>query len=158
MNILDTHIHKLRFYIDKDAPVNYMESWNEFKLKCEQGNNKQIVEQIKSYCKLPQNKNIPYLNRKEGGMGGNNNIINKQIRFRDCILWSKSPRYNDSDIIFDRIENTDIEKWTYEELDDIIYGFIKTVNYNIKAECVNGCIEMINENILSDYYLDSDSE
>ena len=148
MNILDTHIHKVRFYIDKDAPDKYMKNWDEFKLKCEYGDNKQIVEQIKSYCKLPQNKNIPYLNRKEGGMGGNNNIVHKQIRFRDYKLWSKSPRYNDSYIIFDRIENTDIEKWTYEELDDIIYGFIKTANYNIKAECVNGSIEMINENYL----------
>ena len=158
MNIFDTHDYKLRFYIDKDAPDNCMKKWNKFKLKCERGDNKQIVEQIKSYCKLPQNKNIPYLNRVEGGMGGNNNIIHKQIRFRNGKLWSKLPKYNDFDIIFDRIENTDIEKWTNEELDDIIYGFIKTANYNIEAECVNGSIEMINKINISDYYLDNDSE
>ena len=83
MNILNTHDHKLRFRIDKDAPKEYMERWNDFKLKCESGKNKIIVKQIKNYCKLKKNKLIPYLKCKEGGMGNGVNIINKQIRFRD---------------------------------------------------------------------------
>ena len=135
-----------------------MKKWKEFKSKCESGNNRHIVEQIKNYCKLQQNKNLPYLDRVEGGMGGNNNTSDKQIRFRDYTIWCNDPRYIDNDIIFDRIENTKIEKWTYSELDDIICAFIKTANYYVKAECINGCIEMINENAYSDKYLDSDSE
>ena len=31
---------------------------------------------------------------------------------------------------------------SYEELDDIIYGFIKTANYFMGAECINGYIEL----------------
>jgi len=34
------------------------------------------------------------------------------------------------------------EIWIYEELDDIIYGFIKTANNIVEAECVHGFIEM----------------
>ena len=30
---------------------------------------------------IEQNKNIPYLQREEGGIGSDNNLINKQIRF-----------------------------------------------------------------------------
>ena len=158
MNILDTHNHKLRFNIDKDVPEKYMKRWKKFKSDCESGNNRHIVEQIKNNCKLQQNKNLPYLDRCEGGMGGNNNRTDKQIRFRDYELWSKCPIYIDNDIIFDRIENSEIEKWTYSELDDIMYAFIKTANYNVKAEYIRGCIEMRNKNVYSDNYLDSDSD
>lgn len=151
MNILNTHIHKLRFSIDKNAPTEFMARWKKFKTKCETGNNKQIVEQIKYYCKLEQNKNLPYLNRSEGGLGGDNNLINKQIRFRyNHSILSKSLKYNDNDIILDQIYNTDIEKWTYDELDDLIYAFVKTANYHVNADCVKGCIEMVNRNNDSD--------
>ncbi len=156
MNIFNTHIHKLRFSIDKNAPTEFMTRWKKFKTKCETGNNKQIVEQIKDYCKLEQNKNLPYLNRSEGGLGGDNNLINKQIRFRYnySILSnsSKSSKYNDNDndIILDQIYNTDMEKWTYDELDDLIYAFVKTANYYVNADCVEGCIEMVNNNYESD--------
>jgi len=158
MNILNTHNHRLVFSIDNDAPEEYMKRWKEFKLKCESGNNKYIIEQIKDYCKLEKNKTMPYLNRNEGGMGGNNNIIHKQIRFRQCYSWSGLSKYVDNNIIFDQIVNTEQEKWTYDELDDLIYAFIKTANYNVKAECVNGYIEMRNKNSESDNYLDSDLE
>ena len=89
---------------------------------------------------------MPYLKRYEGGLGGDNNIENKQIRFRDYELWSKHPNYVDNNIIFDQITNGEKELWTYEELDDIIYGFIKTANYFMGTECINGSIELKNKN------------
>ena len=144
MNIINTHIHRLVFRIDNDAPKEFMDKWKDFKLKCETGDNEIIVQQIKANCQLEQNKNLPYLKRKEGGLGGNDNRINKQIRFRDYKLWSQLPKYVDNDIIFDQIINTKKEIWTYEELDDLIYAFIKTANYNIEAECVSGVIELQN--------------
>ena len=96
MNILSTHNHRLVFRIDNDAPKEYMERWEEFKFNCESGEsgpstpgqNKYILEEMKTYCKLKQNKELPYLERTEGGLGGGNNIENKQIRFRDYELWS----------------------------------------------------------------------
>jgi len=159
MNIINIYEHRLVFRIDNDAPKKYMDRWEKFKLNCESGEsgpstpgkNKYILEQIKEYCKLKQNKELPYLKRCEGGLGGNNNIENKQIRFRDYELWSKVPRYIDNDIIMEQITNGEKEIWTYEELDDIIYGFIKTANEIMKSECINGFIELKNKN----GYLDS---
>ena len=153
MNILNTHNHRLVFCIDNDAPEEYITRWNEFKLKCESGNNKHIVEQIKEYCKLETNKAMPYLNRCEGGIGGDNNMIHKQLRIRNSIFGIKG-----NDIIFDQVINTDTEKWTYAELDDVIYAFTKTANYNVNADCVSGYIEMKNKISDSDNYLDSDSD
>lgn len=49
---------------------------------------------------------------------------------------------SDNDIILHDIISTTDEKWNYDELDDLIYAFIKTANFNIKADCVNGNIKM----------------
>lgn len=155
MNIINTHCHRLVFRIDNDAPRECMNRWKDFKLKCEGGEsgpstpgpNKYILDQIKENCKLNKNKELPYLERSEGGLGGNDNIENKQIRFRDYELSSKLPKYVDNDIILDQITNGRKEFWTYEELDDIIYGFIKTANYFMGTECINGYIELKNRNI-----------
>ena len=150
MNILDTHIHKLRFKIDKDAPPKYIERWNNFKKSCEEGDNEDTVQQMKNNCKLNINKNLPYLQRSEGGMGGNNNFVNKQIRFREFFPNDNRSlndgSWKDNDIVLTEITSTEEERWTYEELDDLIYGFIKTANYKLQAECVSGVIEMVNKN------------
>lgn len=144
MFILDTHIHKLIFRIDNNAPKKYMDRWNKLKYDCEQGDNKYIIETMKTYCKLEENKNIPYLEREEGGIGGNDNSLNKQIRFLR-LYENFYQSFNERDIILNQIYNTDTEKWTYRELDDLIFAFIKTFNFFVKEECVTGCIEMSNE-------------
>tara|TARA_B110000444_G_C18538832_1_gene454716 strand:- start:353 stop:688 length:336 start_codon:yes stop_codon:yes gene_type:complete len=111
---------------------------------------------------MPINKNLPYLKRSEGGMGGDDNLVNKQIRFRQFCSTDKrlinDVSCQDNDVVLTEIIGTNSEKWTYEELDDLIYGFIKTANYNIEANCVNGSIEMVNKNTFDDYYLCSDCE
>ena len=159
MFILDTHIYKLRFRIDTDAPTDYMNRWKKLKYDCDNGNNKYIVEKMKTYCKLESNKTLPYLQRTEGGFGGNDNIMNKQIRFRIC--WSKC-RYQlddyDNDIVLDQVDNTETEKWTYDELDDIIRALTKTFNHFVESECVNGVIELSNKDSMDDDYLDSDDD
>ena len=150
---LDTeaYVYKLRFSIDKDAPPDYMKRWLDFKNKCEGGGgkNKHIVEHIKESCSLQENKNLPYLNRSEGGMGGNNSI-NKQIRFREkmlldmsCCLWQY-----DNDIVMDQIYCTETEKWTYEEMGDLLSAFIKVSGYYVKSDgCIRGWIEMTPQDI-----------
>ena len=164
MYILNTHNHRLVFNLDRDAPEKYIKKWNKFKIECESGNNRHIVEQIKEYSKLETNKNMPYLQRIEGGLGGNNNTIHKQIRFRHIFKGQQLnggniPYYKeDTHIILNEIISTNIEKWTYNELDDFIYAFIKTANYKVGADCVSGYIELINKTTWSDNYLDSDSE
>jgi len=158
MFILDTHIHKLRFRIDTDAPIDYMSRWKKLKYDCDNGDNNYIVEKMKTYCKMVSNKTIPYLQRTEGGFGGNDNIMNKQIRFRICWCNSNNSQISDNDILLDQVNNTETEKWTYDELDDIIRALTKTFNYFVESECVNGVIEISNKKSMSDDYLDSDDE
>ena len=150
MNICsNTYVYKLRFRIDKGVPKEYIKHWKHLKKQCERGNNKQIIENIKEFCQLEQNQNLPYLLCREGGIGGDDNQVNKQIIFRQ-IFWMKQTI--DNDIIMDEISDTEIEKWTYEELDDLILAFIKVIEFYIKWEpctkgsIIEGCIEMTNKN------------
>jgi len=152
INILETHRHVLRFRLDSDAPAKYVERWTEIKRECENTDNKHIVEQIKNNCKIVSNKGLPYLNSCEGGLGGNDNILNKQIRFR-----IETSLKIDNDIWL-RPSNTETQKWNYDEFDDIIRSFTKVLNNKMQTECVRGYIEMINYKALNDNYLDSDSD
>jgi hypothetical protein len=48
----------------------------------------------------------------------------------------------DEFIVFNQIYNTEHEKWSLEELDDIIDAFIKVANKYVDAECVRGYIKL----------------
>ena len=152
MSISDTHIINLRFKIDGDAPQKYIDKWLKLKTICENGKNKEIVKDWLYNCKLQSVKNMPYLNRCEGGIGGDNNLINKQLRFREKQLYSM---YIDNDIVIDNIISSEQEKWILEELDDLIRGFRRIANNYVGADCIKGCIEMISRDSLSDNYLDN---
>ncbi len=155
MNILDTHIYKLRFKLDFDTTEKYIEKWNKIKKESETTDNEYLVEEIKNNCKLESNKNLPYLQRNEGGLGGDNNQNNKQIRFR----FNFNSYKFDDDILLS-VLNSDLknEKWSYEELDDILRSFIKVLNKKMSCECVNGCIEIFNKNMINDNYFDSETD
>lgn len=152
MSIPDTHIINLRFKIDGDASQEYIDKWLKLKFKCENGENKEIVEDWLYNCKLQSVKNMPYLNRCEGGIGGDNNLINKQLRFREKQLYSM---YIDNDIVIDNIISSEQEKWILEELDDLIRGFRRIANNYVGADCIKGCLEMISRDSLSDNYLNN---
>ena len=144
----EMYVHKLQFKIDKDAPQEYMNRWIKLKTKCESGKNENIVNSIKKFCKIEENKILPYLKRYEGGLGGDNNLKNKQMRFRNGRVWGRMMRHVDNDIVIDEIYNSNVEKWTYEELNDILCAFIKVFEYNVQCEgCIRGCIEMIPHDI-----------
>lgn len=166
MYLLDTYNHRLVFNLNGYvSSEKYIKKWNEFKIECESGDNQHIVEQIKEYSNLEKIKNMPYLKRVEGGLGGDNNRIHKQIRFRHIFEGQQFngrniPYYkkDDMSIIFNEIVSTDIEKWNYSELDDLIYAFIKIANYYMGGDCVSGYIELINKNSFLENYLDIDTE
>ena len=145
MDVLNTnnYVYKLRFSIDKDISKDCAIRWTELKNKCENGENKHIVENIKMFCKLEQNKKLPYLERFEGGLGGNDNKLNKQIRFRDNRLMTL-PKRSDDDIVLDEICSTHVEKWTYKEIDDLLFATMKAIEYQLESkDCVRCCIDMI---------------
>lgn len=144
------YVYKLRFSIDKDSPRDYMERWFVFKKYCESGKsgkNQLVVERIKEKCQLPLIKGLSYLNRSEGGIGGDNNQKNKQIRFRDGFMYTQKHMewQYDNDIVLDQICSTETEQWTYEEMNDLLSAFIKVSEYYVNYEgcgCIRGCIEM----------------
>ena len=145
----DTHSVQLIFKIDSDAPIEYLNKWNKLKQNCECGKNKDIIYDIINNCKLESNKNLPYLKRSEGGIGGNDNLINKQIRFRHGMFimpWDGEDEF----IIFNEIYNTEDEKWSIDELDDIISAFIKVANKYVNAECVKGFMKLYKNKVDSD--------
>ena len=109
MSLPETHNITLRFRIDGDAPKAYVDRWLELKKNCENGNNENIVFFWLENCNLESVKKLPYLKRCEGGIGGNNNLKNKQIRFRNRILYKMD---KDNDIVLDQVDSTDEEKWT----------------------------------------------
>jgi hypothetical protein len=148
----DTHMIQLRFRIDSDAPQEYINRWLNLKSICEDGNNKEIVEDWLKNCTIESIKNMPYLERCEGGIG-DDNIKNKQIRFR-----KKQQKYSwelDNDIVFDNIISGENEKWTLDELDDLIRGFRIIANEYVEADCIKGCIEMIIRKSYDDNYLNN---
>jgi hypothetical protein len=99
--------------------------------------NRQFITEWKSLCKLESNKKLPYLNRAEGGLGGDDNHIDKQIRFP--LILSGEPAFNGSYINYTNkvfimdVYNTSTEKWTFEELDDLVSAFKE-----LFIQCHNG--------------------
>ena len=150
MNIQDTHYVRLIFRIDAYITKPYIDIWNALKKECEYNNaNDEIVKEWLIMCKTESNRNLPYLNCSEGGIGYNN-IINKQIRFRP--FYSDISGFRDNYIIFD-VQNGNEEKWTLDELDDLIFGFIKYSSEYVMKECIEGVIEFVNKNNFDDNYL-----
>lgn len=133
MNILDTHTHNLRFKLDwfvKNNLKQYNYEWKEWKKlkkECETTDNKIMVDEIKNCSKLESNKNLPYLQRCEGGLGGDDNKNNKQIRFR--INWGKyCSRYY---IEFNLMTNTTIKSCEYviDEINNYMSKMFVIIKY-----------------------------
>ena len=70
---------------------------------------------------------IPILDKREGGIGGNSNIKNKQIRFQNNFVYTN---YSKKDIIVVDVLNSDdgFEKWKGTELNLIMDSFCNIAN------------------------------
>jgi hypothetical protein len=113
----------IRFKLDNDVPEDFIKKWVELKFKCEGWTKtdcrKETIESWLKYCKIETNKKLPLLKRCEVGIGGNDNTKHKQIRFR-----SYNAGRSDNNILINQIYNTNYEKWSIEELNDLINAFI----------------------------------
>jgi hypothetical protein len=145
MNIPDTHYVRLIFRIDPYVTKPYTDIWNALKKECEYNNaNEEIVKEWLSMCKTEAVCNLSYLHCSEGGIG---NFKSKQIRFRP--FYSDISGFKDNYIIFD-VQNSKEEKWTLDELDDLVYGFVKYSTEYVIKDCIQGSIEFVNRNIFDD--------
>ena len=151
--LLKTHKYQLRIRIDSDAPYLFLNKWFYLrkKIETETEYNEMCCNDVLKYCKLETNKNLKKSNACEGGFCCNCANINcKQIRFR-MMLFEHTYLDNTNDIVLD-VFDSNIHKWTIEELDDLIDSFVKVcskylnTNTSGNAKCVNGCIEMIRMN------------
>ena len=52
--------------------------------------------------------------------------------------------------LFD-VQNGNEEKWTLDELDDLIYGFVKYSSEYVIKDCIEGVIEFVNNNFDNNY-------
>jgi hypothetical protein len=151
MNTPDSNDYQCRlvFCLQDNSDKNEIKQWRKLKKHFNSIDHiNSIVKQIRDYCQLESNKNLPILRRVEGGLGGDDNNIHKQIRFsnRDVL---------DEYIVMD-IYNTDFEKWTYKELDDLIYAFKKLADDSLDGRCVESYIEIKNYKFLDDSFCVSD--
>ena len=141
----------IRFKLDNDAPKDFIKKWLELKNKCETltktDSRKETIDAWLKYCKLQSNKNLPFLDRCELGIGGKN----KQMRFRQR---SEQKPFLDNDIIIDQIYNIDEEKWNLEELQDLINAFNKFAEDYINSK--GGCEGFIEFKINSEFNCESD--
>ena len=131
MSIPDNYIVELIFNIDIYASNEYKLFFTNIK------GSKLLIDQWRLFFKLDSNKNLPDLDRCECGLRGNNNILNKQLRFQ------LKSRKLDENLVME-IYNSRDEKWTYEELDDFINSFCIMLNENyFEKQCVEGFINYL---------------
>lgn len=154
----------LRFTLDPDAPQEYVFRWQKFRnvlLNIETTFNMKdsqddILNKWKSYCNLDSNQNLPTLIRLEGGLGGNDNRTNKQIRpSQDALKFPNLQYYHGIKdeiriILLDAEDEKfllkegsiirSVECWTIDEMYDLMQAFIQTCNYYTLSRAVRGQI------------------
>jgi hypothetical protein len=114
----------LRFSLDNDAPLKYVERWNDLKKHTETANNKFLFK-----CFIDDNIHYRYLDRCEGGL----ELNGKQLRFRQFNMMNL-----DNDIKTQILSN-----WTFDELNYILKSFLKIFNetYDL-GNGIRGTIEL----------------
>ena len=114
----------LIFRIDISASYDYVKRWNEFKLKCIH-QDQDIIEQIKNNCELDDNRILDNNLEDTCNYMGNDDYSYLRI----------------NDIILNEVIATDSNKWTHEEMDDLINAFVITANNYVQGTYVNGYIK-----------------
>lgn len=98
--------------------------------------NTKLFEVWRGYCKLNSNKNLPWLNRAEGGLGGDDNNKHKQIRFSEDLYINTKTSPNVLCIqAFDSDDKT--SRWTDDELADLSNTFANVLRiYSLKCKYI----------------------
>lgn len=117
----------LSFQCNPRIPERYIEKWILIKKNIEErGGGYLVKEDIyniwRGFCELDSNKNLPDLHGHEGGIGGDDNRTDKQMRF-----GVDNSGYN---FITISVSHPDLgpSKWTFPELTDLVQAFVKTLN------------------------------
>ena len=134
---------EIRFNIEENAPDNYKNNWikyvNNINIKKDFCNT--LCIRAKELMNIYSNKELPLLNRLEGGLGGDSNITDKQMRFTIFFRSEKSEYFI---TLFPYNSSNGEDKWTFEKLGDIIQSFESVFNKDMMCECVKGLIILEN--------------
>ncbi len=157
MNINNFNI-RLEFELLRCAPKEYQTKWLKLKNQLEwcditTEDRDNLLNSVINYCKIETNKNLPILKRVEGGLGGDSNIDNKQLRFyhdlttlNNKFKWPNSSKLSNTIIIDIFNSNNNDEIWTLEELSDLVDSFSKTFSdYMEEEDCIEGKITLTNK-------------
>lgn len=151
MNLSDFDV-QLEFTLEQIAPEKYHDKWKTLAktlriadITTEDINN--LLLSVKNYCVMETNKNLDILDRGEGGLGGNSNANDKQLRFYVDLNVVKNMNSCVDDVIIN-VFNSDNGKsrWTLSELSDLVNAFSKTFSdYMTEDNCVKGKIILTNK-------------
>lgn len=133
---------QLHFYLHKDAPLEYRNHWTELMFKLNGKSSR--IEQLefwKSFMKLDSNKLLPILNRPETGLGGDNNVTDKQIHFNnnDPLTISHFYPY----VIDILASNNTLETWSLAEVTDLKYAFKEFLKQKWDLRAVDAMIVIL---------------
>lgn len=141
---------QIHFYLHKDTPPEYQKYWNEV-LAMIDGYGPDRNEELnfwQSFMKLDSNKRLPILNRSEGGLGGDNNKTDKQIRFSE----DNHSRFDEFDllniskfkpIVMDvRASYDGVKTWNLAEIRDLEDSFKEYLVEKWNSRAVRSMIVM----------------
>jgi len=139
MNEVEYHVpFTLRFSLSEYSPLDAKEKWSELKEKCENGNNESITNEWISFCDPNINKSLSFINSLTGGI---RKIGKKSCHYR--YSFQEIDEVRDDDIVIRYFTNIPTCKWTYTELDDLIFAFEKMANARIGGDYVSGSIIIV---------------
>ena len=124
----------LKFSLSENSILSVKQRWRQLKERCENGNNEKISNIWISFCNPEINKSLSFINSLTGGL---RNIDKKSCHYRYSF---HDGNCDDNDIIIRYFTNIETCKWTYDELDDLIFAFEKMANQFVGGESVTGTI------------------
>lgn len=156
MNTPDNYLYQLKFELNPYTPDLFKSQWFYIKYLTEYGiidnyNFIILLEFMKNNFNLESNKNLIICDSLAGGFTSQSNSFNKYFNFR--------LNYNDihDDNIIINIYNSFTEKWTFQELDDIIFSFIISIQSFINSNYISYSIIIKNINLTfnNNQYIDN---
>lgn len=137
---------ELVFFLHRDAPPLYVQRWKKLREKfCENSLSERERSRVLASCTLKHLRDMPCLDRHEGGFGGEVDATSKQLRFV-CNTWPNCPGLPDrSKDICVRTLNPDgpgAEAWQWNEIEDVRESVTRFIIGEMRESCVASFVRL----------------
>lgn len=107
----------------------YSVSFQNFKDRLLEG---KLNQMWRRHMRMLSNRKLPDLDRCEGGMGGDNNTCNRQMRYPiACLSTTRSIKVR----LINPPESNDV--WTDDEIEDLMQSFVAMAcTFGLKVYCI----------------------